>query len=63
MYINGEKKDLTEKNLKKVIESEGFDITRIAVEVDGEIIPKSEYETTVLTEESKVEVISFVGGG
>ncbi len=40
-----------------------FDCTKIAVERNGEIIPKKKYQETVLTENDVIEVVSFVGGG
>ena len=37
--------------------------TYIAVEKNGEILPKSEYDTTYLNDGDKIEIVSFVGGG
>ena len=36
---------------------------RVAVEKNGEIVPKAEYSHTVLKNGDSVEVVSFVGGG
>jgi sulfur carrier protein len=36
---------------------------RIAVELNGEILSKTAYDTTFFTEGDKVEIVSFVGGG
>ena len=41
----------------------GFRRDRIAVEINGEIIKKSDYDKTVLNDGDKIEVVSFVGGG
>ncbi len=35
----------------------------IAVEYNGEILPKSSYGDTVLKDGDSLEVVSFVGGG
>ena len=40
-----------------------YDKTRIAVEINCEIVPKSTYGSTVLKDGDTVEVVSFVGGG
>lgn len=40
-----------------------FDVSRIAVELNGEIVPKSQYQTTLVCNADTLEVISFVGGG
>lgn len=45
------------------LESHGYTLTRIAVELNGAILPKSSYSTTFLTEADTMEVVTFVGGG
>ena len=41
----------------------GFQIQRIAVEMNGAIIPKATYEQVTVTNDDTLEVVSFVGGG
>lgn len=36
---------------------------RIAVERNGEIVPRSAYDTTLFVDGDKIEIVSFVGGG
>ena len=36
---------------------------RIAVEKNGEIVPKSRYGETLLRDGDALEIVSFVGGG
>ncbi|SHI01794.1 sulfur carrier protein ThiS [Sporanaerobacter acetigenes] len=63
MIINGDKKDyLSEITIKEVIEKLNLSENKIVVEVDGEIIPRENYSKE-LNENSKVEIVSFVGGG
>lgn len=40
-----------------------YNPARIAVERNGEIVPKRLYGETVLQEDDVLEVVSFVGGG
>jgi sulfur carrier protein len=40
-----------------------YDITKIAVEHNGDIAPKAEYRNIILNNTDTVEVVSFVGGG
>lgn len=61
--VNGEKVEAVDKNLAEYLEEEAFDIKKIAVEINGEIVPKSKYSETVLHDGDSVEVVSFVGGG
>lgn len=35
----------------------------IAVELNGAILPKAEYEMTVLRDGDQLEIVNFVGGG
>ena len=41
----------------------GFDIKKIAVMKNGNIVPKAEYGNTIICDEDSLEVVSFVGGG
>ncbi|MGN0660280.1 MAG: sulfur carrier protein ThiS [Oscillospiraceae bacterium] len=61
--INGESLDIAEKTLEEYLAGEKYDVKRIAVEKNGEIIPKAEYASTLLADGDEIEVVSFVGGG
>lgn len=61
--VNGTMQDLAGKTLKEYLDEEKYDCRRIAVERNGEIVPKKNYEETILKEGDCIEVVSFVGGG
>lgn len=61
--INGESCQLEGINLAEYLTQNGYDIRRIAVERNGEIVPKSKYEVTILQDHDSLEIVSFVGGG
>ncbi|MGN1328515.1 MAG: sulfur carrier protein ThiS [Eubacterium sp.] len=61
--INGEMVDANEKTIAEYLETTDFDTKRIAVERNGDIVPKSQYGETILKDGDSVEVVSFVGGG
>lgn len=64
MKVNGEVKLLeTESSLSDYLTKEGYQISRIAVERNGEIVPKGEYANVILSDADTLEVVSFVGGG
>ncbi|MBC5857125.1 sulfur carrier protein ThiS [Campylobacter jejuni] len=63
MIINGEKLDFKELKFMDFIKEKGLKTEFIALELNGEIIPKSEFENLVLKENDKAEIVSFVGGG
>ena len=61
--INGEALDVIGKTVADYLIYAGYDIKRVAVEKNGDIVPKAEYDTTHLCDGDSVEVVSFVGGG
>lgn len=63
VVINGEKLDIDGMLLLTYLEENNYPLERIAVEINEEIVPKSQYDTVVLNDGDTVEVVSFVGGG
>ena len=64
MKVNGETVTLTQPvSLKEFLESSGCTTKRIAVERNGEIVPKQTYDSVMLTEADTLEIVHFVGGG
>ena len=64
IYVNGEEKNIPESfTVADYVSSEGFLLTRIAVEINGDIIPKAKYNETLLHSKDVIEIVSFVGGG
>ncbi|MDD6190600.1 MAG: sulfur carrier protein ThiS [Firmicutes bacterium] len=61
--INGEKCNAAGKTVAEYLSATEYDPKRIAIERNGKIVPKAQYESTVLEEGDSVEVVSFVGGG
>lgn len=61
--INGENVYADGKTIAEYLEATDFDIRLIAIERNGEIIPKSQYGEIILKDGDSVEVVSFVGGG
>ncbi len=61
--VNGEEIDIAGKTLSEYLSSANFDMQRIAVERNGDIVPRAQYDKTTLADGDSVEVVSFVGGG
>ena len=61
--VNGEKLDIAGWTVAEYLETCDYNLMRIAVEINGEIVPKGKYGDTVLADGDSVEVVSFVGGG
>ena len=61
--INGENVDVAGKTIGEYLDTTNYDKRRIAVEKNGDIVPKSMYDEAVINEGDTIEVVSFVGGG
>lgn len=61
--VNGEMLDIAGKTIGEYLSSTRFAMGRIAVERNGEIVPKSEYDKIELCDGDTLEVVNFVGGG
>lgn len=53
----------TSLTLAGLVEQLGYTGKRIAVEKNGEIVPKSQHATTVLVTGDRLEIVVAVGGG
>ena len=61
--INGENLDVVGKSVAEYLNSAGYDQMRVAVELNGDLVPKAQYDDTIFKDGDNVEVVSFVGGG
>ena len=64
MRVNGKQVELKERlTLEKFLESNGYALTKVAVELNGKIVPRKEYAATILQDTDALEVVCFVRGG
>ncbi len=65
ILLNGHRRELTrdQRNVASLIGALGLEGKRIAVERNGEIVPRSRYVDTPLEDGDKLEIVSAVGGG
>jgi sulfur carrier protein len=62
--LNGEKIQIKENiTLSELLIEKAFRIPMIAVEYNGTIPTKSEFESITLKDGDVIEVVSFMGGG
>ena len=61
--INGKELKVAGKSISEYLATTNYDPKRIAVERNGDIVPKAQYDETMLRDGDVVEVVSFVGGG
>ena len=64
LTINGQNvPDFVGKTLAEYLAVQGYEVTRLAVERNGDIVPKAQYAQTVLQDGDAIEIVRFVGGG
>jgi sulfur carrier protein len=64
LTINGEiRENILATSLKELLEELGIISGRVAVEVNTQVIKKTDYEGFRINDGDIVEIVSFVGGG
>lgn len=62
--VNGQTREVPPgTTLAELVKQLNVRTDRIAAERNLKVVPKAQYEATVLQEGDKLEVVSFVGGG
>lgn len=61
--VNGTPVEAAGMDLDRYLEQAGYQKRYIAVERNGDIVPRDAYARTTLEEGDVVEVVQFVGGG
>ena len=61
--VNGQPQNAAGQSLAHLLEELGFSAGRIAVERNGEIVPKAQYDALLPEDGDTLEVVRFVGGG
>jgi sulfur carrier protein len=64
LIINGESQQLpTPLSVAALLEARGLAGKRVAVERNGEIVPRSRHAETALAAGDRIEIVVAVGGG
>ena len=64
MRINGETVTLSApQSVEEMLKAQGYDPQRVAVERNGEIVPRSAFGEVTLMDDDAIEIVAFVGGG
>lgn len=61
--LNGDVKQTLHQNLLQLLDEMGQTQGRFAVEINGELIPKSQLANVTLQDGMNIEVVQAVGGG
>jgi sulfur carrier protein len=64
IVVNGETKKIEQElNLRQLLEKLELPTERIAIELNKEVVRKKDWETVEISDDDKIEIIHFVGGG
>lgn len=64
IVVNGEARQLdAASNITDLLNLLGLPHSKIAVERNLEIVPKSAYNEIVLSDGDRIEIVHFIGGG
>ena len=64
MKVNGEICTYeAEMTVQSLLEKRGHDPQRVAVEKNGQIVPRARFAEEMLHEDDVIEIVQFVGGG
>ena len=64
MKVNGEQIQLTKATtLEEFLKEQGYNIQRIAIERNDEIVPRENFSEVMLSDSDIIEVVHFIGGG
>ena len=64
ILVNGENQSLeADASLGQLLEILGLNGKRIAVEVNRDIVPRSDYDSFKLSDNDTIEIVNAIGGG
>ncbi|HYP53097.1 MAG TPA: sulfur carrier protein ThiS [Pyrinomonadaceae bacterium] len=64
MHVNGEAKDVAEGlSLEQLVAQLELAPERLAVELNREVVRRADWPNVKLSEDDRVEIVHFVGGG
>ncbi|MBI1195086.1 MAG: sulfur carrier protein ThiS [Gammaproteobacteria bacterium] len=64
IQLNGEPKQVAPgSTIADLVSAEGLANRRVAVEVNLEIVPRSQYDRTAIAAGDRIEIVHAIGGG
>ncbi len=64
IIVNGESHSLeSDASLEQLLVMLGLEGKRVAVEVNRDIVPRSDYDSFQLSENDTIEIVNAIGGG
>jgi len=63
VFVNGELREVEISTLAELITELDLPVARIAIELNREVVRRSDWGGTMLKDEDRIEIVHFVGGG
>ena len=63
VWVNGQIEEIEAQSLDSYLNSKLLLERRIAVELNGEIVPKSQFSSVMLVDGDVLEIVHAIGGG
>ena len=63
VILNGKHKRLESNKLSDLISISNLENKRFAIEINNEIVPKSQHDSFLITNQDRIEIVEAVGGG
>ncbi len=64
LFVNGKSETITNaENVADVLQHYKLPHVRVAVEVNKDLVPRKEFETTRVRDGDVIEIVTLVGGG
>ena len=64
ILVNGEAQEVEQgTTLAQLVEQRGLVGKRFAIEVNQEVVPRSQYSQSTVRERDRIEIVAAIGGG
>ena len=64
IIVNGQNQEISlPKDLVTYLQDNNYPLDKIAIELNGQIVPKAKYAQTILNPNDKFAIVTLVGGG
>jgi len=64
VLLNGKNKTIEDKtNLNLLLKKLSIESDKVAIEINGVVVSKNDYEKKIIKTNDKIEIVHFIGGG
>ena len=63
VFVNGALREVEISTLAELITELDLPVARIAIELNRDVVRRSDWGSTMLKDDDRIEIVHFVGGG